>query len=92
MDGETRVLVSHMAPARKHKIKQSLRTIAQDPSAGKMLRENLAGLQSYRVGPVRIIYSVDSSKKTVHIVAIGPRRTIYEELEHLLAKRSPESP
>jgi mRNA-degrading endonuclease RelE of RelBE toxin-antitoxin system len=89
MDGETRVLISHMAPARKHKIKQSLRNIAQDPSAGKTLQENLAGLQSYRVGPLRIIYSVDRLKKTVHVIAIGPRRTIYEELERLLAKRSP---
>lgn len=87
MDVETRTLVSHMAPERKQLVREALRTIAGDPFHGKPLREELSGLYSHRVGPLRIVYEVDRPAKAVHVVAIGPRRTIYEELEKNLARR-----
>ncbi len=88
MDGETRVLISHMAPAQKYKLKEALRAVAGNPFEGKPLRDDLLGLYSYRVGAMRIIYSIDNSAKTVHVVAIGPRRTVYEELERLLGRKT----
>jgi mRNA-degrading endonuclease RelE of RelBE toxin-antitoxin system len=87
MDAETRALISHMSPSPKRKIRESLRAIARDPAEGKPLQEELAGLRSYRVGALRIVYSVDSPKRAVHIIAIGPRRTIYSELEKEMAAR-----
>ncbi len=87
MDGETRVLVSHMPPSRRQKIKEALRAVAGDPAQGKPLQEDLAGLYSLRVGSLRIIYSVDATHRVVHVVTIGPRRTIYEELERELKSR-----
>lgn len=87
MDGETRVLISHMAPVQKQKVKQALRAIAGNPSEGKPLQEQLYGLLSYRTGTLRVIYSVDKSKKVVHVVAIGPRRTVYEDLERVLGRK-----
>jgi len=38
---------------------------------------------SLKIGPFRIIYKV-ASKRVVEIVAIGPRKTIYEETYRLL--------
>ena len=87
MDGETRVLLSHLPPRPKRKVKESLRAIAKDPVLGKALQENLSGLYSYRIGSLRVIYSIDPSKKTVHVIAVGPRRTVYEQLERELAAR-----
>lgn len=90
MDGETRVLLSHLPPRSKRKVKESLRSIAKDPFLGKTLQENLSGLYSYRIGSLRVIYSLDPSKRAVHVVAVGPRRTVYEELEReLAAQREP---
>lgn len=92
MDGETRLLISHLPPLRKKKVKQSMRAIALDPLdplTGKPLQEELMGLYSYRLGSWRIIYSVNSKAKKVHIVALGPRKTIYEDLAKDLRKHPP---
>jgi mRNA interferase RelE/StbE len=70
-------LIRNMHPHIKMKVKAGLRAIAVDPFAGKALREDLRELRSFRVSRFRIIYSL--SGKTVEIVAVGPRRTIYEE-------------
>ena len=88
MDGEARTLLTHMAPLQKRRIKEALRTIAENPFEGKPLQEELHGFYSYRVTGLRIIYSIHRSRKIVHVVAIGPLRTIYQELEELLSKRS----
>lgn len=87
MDADTRALMSHLPPSLKRKVKGSLRSIAKEPAEGKMLQEELAGLRSYRVGQLRIVYDVDQSKRKVHVIAIGPRKTIYKELEREIAAR-----
>lgn len=92
VDGEIRALISHMAPSQKRRIKEAFRSIASSPSEGKPLQDALAGLYSYRSGRLRIIYALDGKRKKVHVVAVGPRRTIYEELEKLLAVRRRSAP
>jgi len=87
MDAETRVLVSHMAPGPKRKIRESLRAIAFNPSEGKPLQDDLTGLHSYRVGSLRVVYSIDRTRKAVHVLAIGPRKNVYEDLERALKAR-----
>lgn len=88
MDGKIRMLIRRLHPEQKRKIKESLRAIAKDPQSGKLLQDNLTGFISYRVATFRIIYSVDRKKRSVHIIAIGPRYSIYEDLEHeLISKR-----
>lgn len=64
-------------PDLRRKIKTALRRIISDPYSGKSLREKLKGLSSYKVGRFRIIYHV-ASNHIIEIVAIGPRKTIYE--------------
>ena len=78
-------LVRGMHPGLKKKVRTSLETILSDPGSGKALKNDLAGLRSFRVGRFRIIYKV--SRREAQIVAIGPRSRIYEETFRLI-KRS----
>mgnify|MGYP006286631777 CR=1 FL=1 len=55
------------------------------PTAGKALKNELAGLRSYLVGRVRIVDRL-AGECTIEIVAIGPRRTTYEETYRLLRR------
>ena len=71
-------------PEVKRKIKAALKIISSTPDAGKTLRDDLAGLRSFRVSRFRIIYRV--SAKTIEIIAVGPREKIYEETYRLIKK------
>ncbi len=77
-------LVRGMHPALKRKTRASLMTILSDPSSGKALKDELAGLRSFRVGSFRILYRV--IRNVIEIVAIGPRERIYEETFRLLKR------
>ena len=49
-------LARHMHPHLKKKVKSSLQIILSDPETGKALKDELAGLRSFRVSRFRIIY------------------------------------
>ena len=70
-------LIRGLHPDLKRKIRSALDDLLDDPTIGKILRDELAGLRSCRVARFRIIYQVAGT--VVEIVAVGPRRTIYEE-------------
>lgn len=84
-----RDLIRHLPPELKTKIKAALRSISDNPYRAKELRDDLAGLRSYRVARSRIIYRITGP--TVQIIALGPRVEIYEraaaELSKTLRKR-----
>jgi mRNA interferase RelE/StbE len=77
-------LIRGMHPSLKKKVRASLDMILSDPQKGKALKEELAGVHSFRVSNFRIVYRI--SKKHVEIVAIGPRQKVYEET-FLILKR-----
>lgn len=79
-------LLRGLHPSLKQRIKGALHTLQNDPLVGKPLREELAGLRSYRVARFRIIYRI-ADKNTIELVAVGPRRNIYEETFRLLQKQ-----
>jgi len=79
-------LIRELHPYLKKKIKSSLKIILSNPEEGKPLRDELAGLKSFRVSRFRIVYRV--RKNVVEIVAIGPRERIYEETFLLLKRES----
>jgi mRNA interferase RelE/StbE len=81
---ETAATVRSMHPNLKRKIKAALQTILTDPMAGKALKDELEGLQSFRVGKFRIVYRIKIKERIIEIVAIGPRKRIYEETFLLL--------
>jgi len=79
-------LIRNMHPHLKKKVRASLQSILSDPYSGKALKDELAGLRSFRVGRLRIIYRI-SVQKLIEIVAIGPQETIYEETFRLLKRK-----
>jgi mRNA interferase RelE/StbE len=82
MTDETRELIRHLHPAIKQKVRVALAEILEDPSCGKALRGELQGLRSFRVSKFRIIYR--AMAQVIEVVALGPRRSIYEETLRLL--------
>jgi len=80
-------LIRGCHPQLKRKIRAGLRHIVTEPEYGKSLKDELEGLKSYRIGRFRIIYRI-SSKQIIDIVAIGPRKIIYEETYRIIRKEA----
>ena len=85
MPEETADFIRSLHPEIKRRVKAALKAIQSDPGIGKSLRHELEGLNSFKVGRFRIIYRKPSSG-IIDIVAIGPRRYIYEETYRLIKK------
>ena len=79
-----RTLIRHLHPEMKRKLRLALNDILTNPACGKPLERELKGYWSLRMGRYRIIYRPD--KAGAEIVSIGPRRTIYEEMERARRK------
>jgi len=80
-------LISGCHPQLKRKIRAGLRAIVLEPEAGTSLKDELEGLRSYRISRFRIIYRI-SSKQIIDVVAVGPRKTIYEETYRIIKKEN----
>ncbi len=80
-------LIRGLHPDLKRKVRSALRDIVDGPAIGKPLRDDLAGLRSCRVGRFRIVYRVVGA--LIEIVAVGPRRTIYQETWRRVRKGPP---
>jgi mRNA-degrading endonuclease RelE of RelBE toxin-antitoxin system len=81
-------LLGSLHPELKRKVRAALDLIRTDPKVGKELRDELEGFRSLRVGRFRMIYRL-APRRLVELIAIGPRRTIYEEtLRRLLPPAS----
>jgi mRNA interferase RelE/StbE len=87
MSGETADLVRNLHPDLKRKIKAALQAILTDPQAGKTLKDELEGFKSCKVGKFRVVYKRPSDETIIEVIAIGPRKTIYEETLRLLRKQ-----
>jgi len=72
-----------MHPLLKKRVRAALEAICENSYYGKGLKEELEGLRSFRIKRFRIIYRIISKNK-IAIVAVGPRRYIYEETLKLL--------
>jgi mRNA interferase RelE/StbE len=78
-----RDLIRKMHPNLKRKVRSALTDILDNPECGKPLVGELKGLWSLRIGRHRVVYRPDVAG--AEIVAIGPRKTIYEETtQHVL--------
>ena len=79
-------LLRGLHPQIKHKIRSGLELLGRDALAGKSLKGEFDGLRSLRVGRFRIVYRT-GARRVIDIVAIGPRKTVYEETLRLVTKR-----
>lgn len=89
MTAETTDFLLSLHPEIKRKIRAALDIIASEPGAGNCLHDELKGLNSFKVGPFRIIYRI-ASKRIIEIVAVGPRKAIYQETSRLLKRTREE--
>ena len=80
-------LIRGCHPQLKRKIRAGLLHIVTEPEPGKSLKDELEGLKSYRISRFRIIYRIPS-KKSINIVAVGPRKAIYEETYRIIKKEA----
>jgi mRNA-degrading endonuclease RelE of RelBE toxin-antitoxin system len=64
----------------KARVREALIIMENQPYTGKRLHGELKENYSMRIGKTRIIYTISEKDKTIHIIAIGPRKTIYRPL------------
>jgi mRNA-degrading endonuclease RelE of RelBE toxin-antitoxin system len=83
--------IGGLHPHIKKRVRFALGRILADPSQGKPLKQDLAGLWTFRVGRLRIVYRI-APGRIVEWVALGPRQSIDEETQRLLARRARPSP
>ena len=71
-------LIRGLHPSLKKKVRAGLEAILDAPDSGRALKDELAGLRSYRLGNLRIVYRL-AKGRVIELVAVGPRRHIYED-------------
>jgi mRNA interferase RelE/StbE len=86
MTEETADFIRSLHPEIKRRVRAALKAILTDPDMGKSLWNELEGLRSFGVGRFRIIYR-KPSRAIIDIVAIGPRKYIYEETYRLVKSK-----
>jgi len=62
----------------KANVRECLISLEADAYAGKRLHGDLKENFSLRVGKLRIIYAVSEKDRVVYVIAVGPRRSVYE--------------
>jgi len=82
---ETADLIKNLHPELRRRVKAALKTILNEPFSGKALKDELKDLRSFKVRRFRVIYRI-SSKTIIELVAVGPRKNIYEETFRLVTK------
>ena len=73
-------VIRSLHPDLKRSIKAAVRGIATDPECGEPLMRELDGLWKYRVRRFRIVYAIDRRARTICLIAVGHRQSIYEDL------------
>ena len=61
----------------KKRVRDAILGLENQPYGGKRLHGELKENYSLRVGKIRIVYTVSEKDKTIYIMAIGLRKTIY---------------
>lgn len=75
-------------PDLKRTIRSAIRAIAADPECGAPLLRELKGLWKYRVRRYCIVYAIDRHSRTIKLMAVGHRQSIYEALSVQVWERS----
>lgn len=77
---EAKENIENLNNKQKKLFKRAIEKIAQNPSLGKRLTQELKGMQSYRAGDYRIIYRLYHRQILILILAIGHRKDIYRKI------------
>ncbi len=66
-------------PQYKERVYEAFRVLERSPYMGKRLTGRLRGKRSYRVGKVRIIYTIDERLRIVYVEDIEFRESVYKK-------------
>lgn len=69
--------IDKLPPNIKSYIANALDILAENPFIGKVLKAELKGLYSYRVGDYRIIYAIIKHRLIIQVVKVMHRREVY---------------
>ncbi len=83
-------LIRNLHPLIKADIRSALHFLVQNPNSGKALKEELHDLRSDRIKRYRVIYRIVVPDKILEIIAIGPRKNIYEETFKIISRERKE--
>ena len=89
---QVEAFITSLAPQPRRALRQAIKQLSNARTAGLDLRALEGVLQGYmrlRVQTYRIIYRVDAAANgpVLTLVAAGPRSTIYEAFEQILAEK-----
>jgi mRNA interferase RelE/StbE len=82
-------VVRGLHPELKRSVRSALAALSRDPALGDPLSGELEALSRYRVRRFRVVYAVDRGERVLRVVAVGPRRNVYEELADSRRGRRP---
>jgi mRNA-degrading endonuclease RelE of RelBE toxin-antitoxin system len=90
---QAEAFIKALAPEPRRGIRQAIKRLAEAKTAGLDLRALEGVLQGYmrlRVQTYRVIYTVtaDVAGPTLILIAAGPRSSIYEAFEKVLAEQN----
>jgi mRNA interferase RelE/StbE len=80
-------IIRTLHPQIKRKVRTALASILAKPHSGKALKDDLAGLRSFRVSHFRIVYRIRAGR-LIEIIAVGQRDRVYEETYRLIARNT----
>lgn len=72
--------IRSLHPDLRRSIKSAIWAIAADPEYGETLLSEFDWLWKFRVRRFRTVYAVNRKTRTIRIMAIGHRQSVYEEL------------
>src|SRR2546428_5865571 len=85
---QARDSVRALPPDVKRRVRAAIDELKADPTRGEPLGGELSGLLRARIGRYRVVYRATAN--AVEVVAGGPRRTSYVDLERLRRGRGAE--
>ncbi|MCC6965688.1 MAG: type II toxin-antitoxin system RelE/ParE family toxin [Nitrospira sp.] len=80
-------VIRELHPDLKQLIKAAIRAISVDPECGGPLQRELEGLRKYRVRRFRIVYTIAPKRRVIRLMAVGHRRSVYEDLTERLRRK-----
>ena len=83
---EVEAFVRRLHPIIKTKIRNAIDEIGNDPYLGKPLKDELAGLFSFRVSTYRVVYQVKAREVLVEIIEVAARKIVYQKVASFLKK------
>jgi len=82
---EAKKNIEKLDPSTVKFVRKAIESLSANPTRGKPLACDLAGLRSLRTSDYRVIYRLKERELLVIVVAVGHRKEIYKKLKEWLS-------